>query len=290
MSHATLYVQEDTDPITIATDWVDSSLKASWSKPVTAAFTGYKVTCRPKDSGDPPPDDLAMKEVIVDDPDVTFTTFDDLQERVTYLVEVVVLDGEKEIDKASTEAAPKKATKLPPVENAKVEPAPGTLKVTWKRPEGEVKGYLITCSPEKEDKKKKKKEDEEGKGDDEDKKDNEGEEKKNGDEKGEGKKKKKDKTTLGDDEKHGKEKKKKEKTSIDGDKKKEKTSVDSGGKKGTKDEKKEIKLDDPAVLEAVFNDLDPNTVYVIKVYSLDGESKSDSVKLTGKPGMYAKQY
>lgn len=72
-----------------------------------AAFTGYKVTCRPKDSpGDPPQDDLAMREVRVDDPDVTFTTFDDLQERVTYLVEVVVLDGEKEIDKASTEAAP----------------------------------------------------------------------------------------------------------------------------------------------------------------------------------------
>ena len=72
-----------------------------------AAFTGYKVTCRPKDSGDPPPDDLAVKEVRVDDPNVTFTTFDDLQQdRVTYLVEVVVLNGEKEIDKASTEAAP----------------------------------------------------------------------------------------------------------------------------------------------------------------------------------------
>ncbi|XP_041483693.1 uncharacterized protein LOC121430484 isoform X5 [Lytechinus variegatus] len=330
----------NTDPITIATEWVEStSLKATWTKPARAAVTGYKVTCQLKDGGDP----TSLKEVKIDDPDVTSLTFDDLQEKVIYLVEAAVLDGEEEIDKASTEAAPKKATKLPPVSNAKLEAGPGTLNVTWKPPDGEVKGYLVTCSPEKEDKKKKK-----GKGDEkkdsgkedkkkdkkerleEDKKNDEAEdgktvevkkedeeesnkEKENDGEKEEKegkagveeenekdkttldedggkeeekKKKKKDKTTLGDKE-DGKERKKKEKTSVDGNKKKEKTSVHGGGKKNTEEEKKEIRLDDPAVTEAVFNGLDPETVYVIKIYSLDGETKSDSVKLTGKPAPVA---
>nr|XP_054772356.1 uncharacterized protein LOC129280349 [Lytechinus pictus] len=333
---------ENTDPITIATEWVkSSSLKATWTKPARVAVTGYKVTCQLKDGGDP----TSLKEVKIDDPDVTSVTFDDLQEKVIYVVEAVVIDGEEEIDKASTEAAPKKATKLPPVSDAKLEAGPGALNVTWKQPDGEVKGYLVTCSPEKEDKKKKK-----GKGDD--KKDSEKEEKKkdkkesleedrtndeeakdgkteevkkedeeesNKDKENDGekeekevkeegledekekdkttldedggkeeekKKKKKDKTTLGDDKKDEKEKKK-EKTSVDGNKKKEKTSVHGGGNKGTKEEKKEIRLDDPAVTEAVFNGLDPETVYVIKIYSLDGETKSDSVKLTGKPAPVA---
>ena len=85
------------------------------------------------------------------------------------------------------------------------------------------------------------------------------------------------------DKKSSKDKKKKKEKEKDG---------DDDGKVEKQEEKeeenaeqvKERKIDDPNEVKAVFEGLKAEEEYVIKIYTLVGEKKSERVKVTGKTG------
>lgn len=82
------------------------------------------------------------------------------------------------------------------------------------------------------------------------------------------------------------------KSSKDKKKKKDKEGDDDDGKVEKQEEKeeenteqdKERKIDDPNEVKAVFEGLKAEEEYVIKIYTLVGEKKSERVKVTGKTG------
>lgn len=72
----------------------DTSITASWKKP-EGIVTGYQLTCTPADEKDGP----EVKELSLDDPEVTKAIFEGLVPDTEYLVKIYAKNGKKKSDK-----------------------------------------------------------------------------------------------------------------------------------------------------------------------------------------------
>ncbi|XP_071837899.1 uncharacterized protein [Apostichopus japonicus] len=121
----------------------DTSITASWKKP-EGIITGYQLTCTPADEKDGP----EVKELSLDDPEVTKAVFEGLVPDTEYLVKIYAKNGKKKSDKVKLKGKTKKSivAGIQPVDNLKVSPSLNKIKVTWSKPSSSsssVTGYKI---------------------------------------------------------------------------------------------------------------------------------------------------
>ena len=136
--------------------------------------------------------------------------------------------------------------KIHKVQNAVIsETAATSLIITWEKPKGPVTGYLVTCQTTAAAATPR---------DKKSSKDN---------------KKKKEKKRKDDE----------EKTKEDEDTQEEKKEEEE-----EEDKEREMKIEDPDAMRVIFEGLKPEEEYVIKIYTMVGEKKSDRVKVPGKTG------
>eukprot|EP00057_Strongylocentrotus_purpuratus_P029281 XP_011683755.1 PREDICTED: uncharacterized protein LOC105447430 [Strongylocentrotus purpuratus] len=112
-------------------------LEISWKKP-DGDVTGYRALLQPAEGDNP--------EMKLDGDDKTSVKFTGLSPGREYNVEIYTMHEDKESDKVSI-VGRTEGGKVHKVRKASVSTASSSVTVSWKKPEGDVGGYRVTCVP-----------------------------------------------------------------------------------------------------------------------------------------------